>query len=107
MRPRRSLSKARPAPAATALSDGVLAEVRGLILEGRRQTARMINAGLTLLYWRVGDRIRREVLGEERAEYGAEIVRTLSARLEVEFGRGFGEKKPPPHGAVRGGVSRR
>lgn len=92
MRAKRSLSQAGPAPAAATLSDGVLAEVRGLILEARRQTARMVNAGLTLLYWRVGDRIRREILGKERAEYGAEIVRTLSAQLEVEFGRGFGEK---------------
>ncbi len=70
----------------------MLAEVRGLILEGRQQTARLVNAGLTLLYWKVGDRVRREILKEGRAEYGAEIVRTLSAQLELEFGRGFGEK---------------
>ncbi len=40
----------------------------------------------------MGDRIRREILEGRRAEYGVEIVRTLSAQLEVEFGRGFGEK---------------
>jgi hypothetical protein len=50
------------------------------------------DAGLTLLYWQVGDRIRREVLREERAEYGAEIVSTLGRQLEQEFGRGFTEK---------------
>jgi predicted nuclease of restriction endonuclease-like (RecB) superfamily len=66
--------------------------VRGFILEARQQTARMVNAGLTLLYWRVGDRIRREILGEERAEYGAEIVSALGRQLEQEFGRGFAEK---------------
>ncbi|HEX3532492.1 MAG TPA: DUF1016 N-terminal domain-containing protein, partial [Thermoanaerobaculia bacterium] len=82
-------SNAKPA---AALSGAVLAEVRGLILEGRQQTARLVNAGLTLLYWKVGDCVRREILKEGRAEYGAEIVRTLSAQLEVEFGRGFGEK---------------
>src|SRR6185295_9088562 len=52
----------------------------------------MVNVGLTLLYWQVGDRIQREILREGRAEYGAEIVRSLAAQLEVEFGRGFGEK---------------
>ena len=69
-----------------------MAEVRDLILEARQQTARTVNAGLTLLYWQVGDRIQREILQEKRAEYGAEIVLALSAQLELEFGRGFGEK---------------
>ena len=73
-------------------SEGLLANLRDLILEARQQTARMVNAGLTLLYWQVGDRIRRETLQEKRAEYGAEIVRSLAAQLETEFGRGFGEK---------------
>ncbi|HEY7216690.1 MAG TPA: PDDEXK nuclease domain-containing protein [Thermoanaerobaculia bacterium] len=92
MSTKRSLSKASPVLAAAALPDSVLAEVRGFILEARQQTARMVNAGLTLLYWRVGDRIRREILGEERAEYGAEIVSALGRQLEQEFGRGFAEK---------------
>jgi predicted nuclease of restriction endonuclease-like (RecB) superfamily len=92
MSARRSTANASPTVAAAALADGLLEEVRGLIREARQQTALMVNAGLTLLYWRVGDRIRRETLKEGRAEYGAEIVRTLSAQLEMEFGRGFGEK---------------
>lgn len=66
--------------------------MRGLILEARQKTARTVNAGLTLLYWQVGDRIQREILQERRAEYGAEIVLALSTQLELEFGRGFGEK---------------
>ncbi|MFT3770941.1 MAG: PDDEXK nuclease domain-containing protein [Minicystis sp.] len=66
--------------------------MRGIILAARRETARAVNVGLTLLYWRVGDRVRREVLEEKRAAYGTEIVRLLSARLEAEFGRGFSEK---------------
>lgn len=70
----------------------LLAEVRGLILKARQQTAQVVNAGLTLLYWQIGDRIRRDILKKNRAEYGAEIVRTLSAQLEMEFGRGFAEK---------------
>jgi predicted nuclease of restriction endonuclease-like (RecB) superfamily len=70
----------------------VLTEVRDLILEARQQTARMVNAGLTLLYWRVGDRIRREILNERRAEYGSEIVSALGRQLELEFGQGFSAK---------------
>src|SRR6185436_16683118 len=91
---KRSISRTGTAPAAATRPrpNSVLVEVRSLILEARQQTARMVNAGLTLLYWRVGDRIRREILQESRAEYGAEIVRSLAIRLELEFGRGFGEK---------------
>jgi DUF1016 N-terminal domain len=91
VRAKLSLAKAKPANAA-ALSDAMLDEVRGLILEGRQQTAHMVNAGLTLLYWQIGDRIRREILGEKRADYGAEIVSALGRQLEQEFGRGFSEK---------------
>jgi hypothetical protein len=86
-RPRASLSRAKVARPSV-----LLVEVRGLILEARQQTARMVNAGLTLLYWHVGDRVRREVLQEKRAEYGSEIVQTLATKLVEEFGRGFGEK---------------
>ena len=68
----------------------LLADVRGLILAAREQVARTVNAGLALLYWEIGSRIRRDILQEKRAEYGEEILQTLSAKLSGEFGRGFG-----------------
>ncbi len=40
-----------------------------------------VNAGLTILYWQIGDRIRQDILKEKRAEYGKEIVATLSRQL--------------------------
>ncbi|MFN0129917.1 MAG: PDDEXK nuclease domain-containing protein [Verrucomicrobiales bacterium] len=70
----------------------LLAELRHLIEDARTQVARIVDAGLTLLYWQVGHRIHSEVLGEKRAEYGAKIVVTVSRELEAEFGRGFEEK---------------
>jgi predicted nuclease of restriction endonuclease-like (RecB) superfamily len=57
------------------------AELRGLILATRAQVTQAVNSGLTLLYWQIGDRIRREVLREKRAAYGEEIVPTASAQL--------------------------
>ncbi len=66
--------------------------MRELILAARSEVARTVNAGLTILYWQVGDRIRREILKEKRAQYGAEIVSALGRQLESEFGRGFAEK---------------
>jgi predicted nuclease of restriction endonuclease-like (RecB) superfamily len=71
---------------------GLLAEVRGLVLAAREQVARAVDSGLVTLYWHIGRRIRQDILKEKRAEYGAEIVATLSRQLEKEFGRGFAEK---------------
>jgi predicted nuclease of restriction endonuclease-like (RecB) superfamily len=47
---------------------------------------------MCLMYWRIGERIRTEVLHGERAGYGEQIVSTVSRQLSVEFGRSFSEK---------------
>ena len=70
----------------------LISDVRELILQAREGVARAVDSGLTVLYWNVGQRIRREVLREKRAEYGQRIVSALGTQLEGEFGRGFGEK---------------
>jgi len=54
--------------------------------------ARQVNSALVLLYWRVGRRIRQDILNEKRAEYGEQIVYAVSAQLVEEFGTGFSEK---------------
>ena len=63
------------------LAPALLADIRGLIEEARAAVAATINAGLTLLYWRIGQRINDEVLQSERAAYGREIVATLAQEL--------------------------
>jgi predicted nuclease of restriction endonuclease-like (RecB) superfamily len=78
---------APPAPAAAA--DRLLGDVRALIEAAREQTARAVNSALVGLYWHIGTRIRQDVLQEKRAEYGEEIVATLSRQLTAEYGRGY------------------
>lgn len=73
-------------------ADALAGDIRRLISEARAGLAVTVNAALTMLYWRVGLRIRSEVLGGERAEYGEQIVVSLSRRLEAEHGRGFSAK---------------
>ena len=75
-----------------ATPDALLGDVRSLILSARESVARAVNAGLTLLYWEIGQRIRRDILQEKRAEYGQQIVSALGRQLASEFGRGFSEK---------------
>lgn len=73
-------------------SDVLLTELRGLISDARQQVAQVANATLTMLYWRIGKRVRHEVLGEKRADYGKQIVASVGRQLSAEFGPGFGEK---------------
>jgi hypothetical protein len=65
------------------------AELRGMIAGSRTRLAAIVNCELTRLYWSVGERLRREVLGGERATYGTRIVAQLGEKLAAEFGRGF------------------
>src|SRR5581483_1432151 len=57
-------------------------------LSERCSLRRPISA-LVLLYWRIGKRIRQDILKEKRAEYGEEIVATLSRQLTEEYGSGW------------------
>lgn len=79
------VKKTEPALAPNAL----LTELRSLIDAARQHVAQTANATLTLLYWHVGQRIRREVLKETRAGYGKEILATLSQELAKDYGKGF------------------
>lgn len=74
------------------VSQTMLVELRGLIESARRHVAQTANATLTMLYWHVGQRIQSEVLHNGRAEYGGQIVSTLSTHLVAEYGQAFGER---------------
>jgi len=67
-------------------------DIRQMVQATRSSVATAVNMGLTMLYWHIGKRIREEILKEERAEYGQEIIATLGQQLTEEFGKGFHEK---------------
>lgn len=67
----------------------LLADLRGLIEQARQHVAQTANSTLTLLYWQVGQRIRREILTDGRAGYGQQILATLSQELVRDYGKGF------------------
>ena len=47
---------------------------------------------MTILYWNIGNRIKQEVLQDERAEYGKEVIANLSKQLVIEYGQPNSEK---------------
>lgn len=65
------------------------ADIRGLIEAARVRIAQAVNAELAFLNWQIGSRIRRDILAEARAEYGEQIVSTLSRQLTADYGAGF------------------
>ncbi|MEI1028131.1 PDDEXK nuclease domain-containing protein, partial [Pseudomonas aeruginosa] len=51
-----------------------------------------VNSELTMLYWRIGQRIRTQVLDGRRGAYGKEVLPTLAAQLVKEYGGSFAEQ---------------
>ncbi len=79
---------------------GLLGDIRRMIEEARSAVAVTVNAGLTMLYWRIGKRINEEILKGGRATYGEQIVHALSAQLQTDYGRGFAKRnlrRSDPH----------
>jgi len=68
---------------------GLIGDLRALIEGARQRAAVAVNQELVLLYWDIGQRIHTELLNEERAAYGQQIVGTLSQQLEPSYGSGF------------------
>jgi predicted nuclease of restriction endonuclease-like (RecB) superfamily len=77
----------------TLLHMDLVTELRQLIDSARRRAAVAVNAELTLLYWQVGERIHREILGGQRAGYGDEVVAALARHLCAEYGRGWSARQ--------------
>ena len=63
-----------------------------LIEEGKKQLAYTANATITLTYWKIGKRINNDVLENQRADYGKQIVVSVTRQLTARYGRGFEEK---------------
>lgn len=80
----------RPAPEPSALVR--LADELGALIDAAEQEVAMTaTSALTTLHWRIGRRVRSEILGARRQQFGAGIVVALGAELARRYGRGYGE----------------
>ena len=71
----------------------LFADIRQLIESAKTQVAATVNSAMTMMYWHIGDRINRELLGGERAAYGKQVIATLSQQLTEQYGgHEFSEK---------------
>lgn len=67
-------------------------DITSLIEDSRSFVANAVNTTLVLLYWKVGKRINAEILKNKRAEYGKQIVVSLTKQLTEQFGKGWDDK---------------
>lgn len=56
-------------------------DIRQIINQARNRVTVNVNSELTLMYWHIGERISREILGNQRAGYGKQIVAAVSRQL--------------------------
>ncbi len=64
-------------------------DVCTIIDNTKYRLATTVNAEVCLLNWSIGKRIKEDVLYNKRAEYGKEILKSLSEKLTVRYGKGW------------------
>lgn len=63
------------------------------IIDGTRlRMATYLNTEVCLTNWTVGKRIKEEVLYNQRADYGKQIIKSVAVQLTEKYGRGWSEK---------------
>ena len=67
-------------------------EISSMIEQTKRTIYTQANRESVLLFWNIGRRINDDVLQNKRADYGKQIVVSLSRQLTEKYGRSFEEK---------------
>lgn len=71
-------------------TDDILKDMCGIIESSREVAYQAVNTALVQRNWLIGYRIAEEELrGENRAEYGASVIKKLAKELTAEYGKGF------------------
>jgi len=68
-------------------------DVCSLIENTRRRVATTANAEITMLHWQIGVRIKEDVLRNQRADYGQQVIKNLAFALTERYGKGWGYEK--------------
>ncbi len=71
-------------------SDGLFDRVVTILERARTQVVHAVNSSMVIAYWLIGREIVQAIQGgDERAEYGKQIIKDLSVRLNKNYGKGF------------------
>ena len=76
-------------------TQSLMQDLRHIIEQARGHVAATANYEQTMMYWHIGERNNRDVIGNQRAEYGRQIVAQVARQLQEEYGKkGFDEITP-------------
>ena len=65
-------------------------EIKQIVTLARQKAYTAINSAMVEAYWQLGKRIvEQEQQGKDRADYGSQLLKSLSKELTAEFGKGF------------------
>jgi len=67
-------------------------EVRAILDLAKSRAYTAINFAMVEAYWQIGRLIMEKQGGEERAEYGKQLLQDLSEQLTKDYGKGFDER---------------
>lgn len=71
----------------------IVNDIQQIVRQAQQTAYRSINRAMVQAYWLVGKRIvEEEQQGEAKAAYGKGVIKSLSAALQAEFGKGFSER---------------
>lgn len=68
-------------------------KISELLISARQKVVQTVNQTMVLTYFEIGKMIvTEEQQGKERADYGKQIIKSLSKRLTDQFGKGFSQR---------------
>ena len=70
----------------------IYTQIKEILTEARRKAYSAVNFTMVEAYWLIGKQIVETQGNNERAEYGISLLKYLSERLTVDFGKGFDER---------------
>jgi predicted nuclease of restriction endonuclease-like (RecB) superfamily len=69
----------------------IYSQIQEILTLARKKAYTAVNFAMVEAYWLVGKQIVEAQAGNERAEYGTQLLKYLSERLTLDFGKGFDE----------------
>ena len=72
--------------------DLLFSDVCCMIDSVRKHVAVYVNSEICLVKWHIGKRIKEDVLYNQRAEYGKQIIKNLARKLTDKYGNGWSDR---------------
>ena len=63
--------------------------IKTIINISKEEAITQLSNTMVLSYWDIGEALKREILKDERATYGQEVIQKISNRLTLEYGKGY------------------